>query len=207
MSKSRFRFLIILSLAFILVANTTYFWEPEIESWGLLAIPLLGIFYIIIAAFFVRNLILLFKDKFRDRLRVLASAILFTALFLTLLRSAFIDFDELAGKNLLIASRTNLLDCRTVLKLKDNNTFVEEDQCWGVSQVKGTWKMKGDTIVFTRVQPNRRSDKYYMYAVIGKADRQNDGLVQDIIGGLVLYKDNQDTTGYKLWITKNDFPL
>jgi hypothetical protein len=60
MSKIRFRFLVILSLVFILVANTTYFWEPEIESWGLLAIPLLGIFYIVIAAFFVRNLILLF---------------------------------------------------------------------------------------------------------------------------------------------------
>lgn len=208
MSKIRFIRLIIVALVFLLIANTTYFWEPELESLGLLAIPLLGVFYIIIAAFFVRNLILLFKEKFRDRRRCIAAVVLFVVLFLTFLRPVIIDFDKLAGKNLLIAEKEGAANCMTRLKLKDNNTFVEENICWGISHIKGTWEKKGDTLLFNRIHPNRHQDEFYMYAVIGKADRQNEGrMVQHIIGGLVLYKDKKDTTGHILWITKNDFPL
>jgi hypothetical protein len=116
---------------------------------------------------------LLFKEKFSDRKRLTISAILFVVLLLAFFKPAgFIDFDRFSGKDLLVAEREGALNCTTVLKLKDNNTFRERSVCFGVTEIKGHYEIKGDTIIFKDVDKGRQ-DEYYSYAVIKPADFQN----------------------------------
>lgn len=188
---------------FFLIVNSAYFWEPVLGSWAMLAIMLLFVFYVILAGIFLKHLVLVIKGKFSDKQRVIAAALLLVVLLSALLRPAgIIDFDRLAGEDLLIAKREGAANCMTVLRLKDNYTFVEKSVCFGISQVKGSWEIKGDTILFSNIQPNRHTKKYFKYAVIRKTDKQDKTQVEKIAGELVLYKDRLDSTGHTLWIIK-----
>lgn len=111
-------------------------------------------------------------------------------------------FGKAASKELLVASREGAANCMTVLTLKEDSSFVEKNVCFGRWQVKGNWSLKGDTILFSNVQPGREKGKYFEYALIKDSKVERNG----IIGDLVLYKDETDTTGKTIWITKNDFP-
>ena len=203
----KYKGLIILSVVFFLVVHTAYFWEPKLASWGLLVMLLLVIVFMTLAGLFLSHLVMLIKERFRNRQRVIVAAVLFVAAGTALLWPAgIIDFDQLAGKDLLIAKREGAANCMTVLKLKENNTFIERNMCFGTTEVKGSYTIKGDTILFTNAKPGRSNEKYYMYATIIKKNKIEHGTYKTV-GDLVLYKDKKDTTGYKLWITKNDFPL
>lgn len=205
--KVQYKRLIILSVVFFLVIQTAYFWEPWLESWGLLLIFLLVIVFMTLAGLFLSHLIMLIKERFRNRQRLIVAAVLLVAVSTSLLwPMGLIDYDQLAGKDLFIAMREGAADCQTILKLKDNNTFVQRHLCFGTSEIKGTYTVKGDTIFFTNAKPARGNEKYYMYARIIKENKIEHGYYNSV-GDLILYKDKKDTTGYLLWITKNDFPL
>lgn len=196
---------IILSVVFFLLVQTTYFWEPWLEFLGLLLVFLLVIVLMTLAGLFISHLVMLIKERFRNRQRIIVASVLLVTVSSTFLKpGGLIDFDRLAGKDLFIAMREGAADCQTVLKLKDNNTFVERDLCWGISEIKGSYVIKGDTVFFTNVKHNRANEKYYMYATIIKKNKIEHGSYKTV-GDLILYKDKQDTTGHILWITKNDF--
>lgn len=205
--KIQYKRLIIVSVIFFLLVQTAYFWEPWLESWGMLLVFLLVIVFMTLAGLFLSHLVMLIKERFRNRQRVIVATVLLVATGTAFLSPAgIIDYDSLAGKNLLIAEIEGAANCQTILKLKDNNTFVQRDLCFGTSEIKGNYTLKGDTIFFSNVKPNRRNRQYYMYSVIKKKNKIEHGSYKTV-GDLVLYKDQKDTTGYKFWITKNDFPL
>lgn len=198
---------LILSAVFFLLVHTAYFWEPWLEFTGMLLVFLLVIVFMTLAGLFLSHLVMLVKERFRNRQRVIVAAVLFVATGTALLRpTGIIDYDRLAGKDLLIAQREGAADCMTVLKLKENNTFIERNLCFGITEVKGSYLIKGDTILFTNAKTGRSNEKYYMYATIKKKNKIEHGYYKSV-GDLVLYKDRTDTTGHILWITKNDFPL
>jgi len=205
--KAQYKRLIILSSVFFLVVQTSWFWELWLGFLSVLLFPVLIIVFMTLAGLFISHLVMLIKERFRNRQRLIVAAVLFVVTGTTFLRpQGIIDFDRLAGKNLLIAEREGAANCKTVLKLKDNNTFVERSFCFNATEVKGTYTVKGDTILFKNAKPARGNEKYYMYATIIKKNKIEHGTYKTV-GDMVLYKDNKDTTGYKLWITKNDFPL
>jgi hypothetical protein len=203
----KYKRLIILSAVFFLVVQTSYFWEPWLEFLGLLLVFLLVIVMMTLVGLFISHLVMLIKERFRNRQRVIVAAVLFVVVCTTFLKpTGLIDFDRLADKDLFIAMREGAANCQSVLKLKDNNTFVARELCWGISEIKGAYAIKGDTIFFTNVKPGRGDNHYYMYSVIKKKNKIEHGYYKSV-GDLVLYKDKKDTTGHILWITKNDFPL
>lgn len=205
--KVQYKRLIILSGVFFLVVQTSYFWELWLESLSMLLVFLLFIVFMTLAGLFVSHLVMLIKERFRNRQRLIVAAVLFVAVSTTILKPAgLIDFDRLTGKDLFIAMREGSANCQSILKLKDNNTFVERDLCFGISEIKGNYSIKGDTIFFSNVKPNRSNRQYYMYSVIKRKNKIENDYYKSV-GDLILYKDKKDTTGYKLWITKNDFPL
>jgi hypothetical protein len=193
--------LVIATTIFFLLVNTSYFWEGQL---GLFAFPimlLLIVFYIVLAFVFLQQVVFLFKEKFSDRQRVAASLALLLVLTLASFKPAgIVDFDKLSGNDLLVAGREGSANCTTKFKLKDNNKFIESSICFGVTDVRGSYEVRGDTIFFKNVSLGRHTDEYYMYALIKPAEFQN----KKIIGALVRYRDKTDKEGHELFITKNE---
>jgi len=193
--------LIITTAVFFLLVNTTYFWEGKL---GFLAFPA----FIILVAVYVRLLVGLFrqiyfaiKEKFKDRQRLLVMSILIIVLTLTFFRpEGFVDFDKLQGADLLIASREGGGNCTTTLKLKENNRFIERSVCFGLTEIKGTYKLINDTIYFQNVKRGRNEKEYYKFAVIKQSKYSNEKEVVDF----VRYTNSNDTIEFELLITKND---
>jgi hypothetical protein len=141
--------LIVATLTFFVLINTSYYWEGKL---GILAFPIffaLFIFYIILAFAFLRQLIFLFKETFKDKRRIVITVGLFLVLLLTLFNpSGFIDFDRLAGRDLLVATGEGGGNCITTLKFKEDNKFIEKTFCFGVTEIKGSYEIRKDTIFF-----------------------------------------------------------
>lgn len=197
----RHKGLIISTVIFFLIINTSYFWQPVI---GILAVPslllLIGV-YLVLTVLLIGQLLFSISEKFTDKQRLLVIILLATVLSLTILNpNGLINFDKLEGKDLLIAQREGSANCMITFKLKENNKFLERSVCFGVTEVRGDYSLKGDTIIFSNVELGRHVSEYYQFAIIKQAsDRYPDRL-----GDLIRYKDQTDTIGQELWIIKND---
>ncbi len=193
--------LIITTLVFFLIVNTNYFWENKL---GLFAFPafifLLTVYYVL-AAVLIVQLFFAIREKFSDRKQIFVITLLTLVLTLTFFYpKGLISFDTLEGKVLLVAQREGAADCLTTFKIKEDNKFVERSVCFGVTETKGNYQVKNDTIFFSNISLGRDDKEYYEFAVIKKQDIQN----KRILGDLVRYKNFYDTIGNKLWIIKND---
>ncbi len=88
----------------------------------------------------------------------------------------------------------------TTLKLKDDFTFKERNVCFGVTETKGKYHIKNDTIYFNDVNIERHLDEYYNFGVVKPSKFRKDG--KHFV--FVRYKGLTDTIGHELWITKNE---
>lgn len=157
--------------------------------------------FFVLLILLLRQIILAIKEKFRDRQRLLIIAVLTTVLVLAFFKPAgLIDFEKFEDKNILVAQREGAANCMTTFKLKENNKFTEKSVCFGMTEIKGDYKLKNDTIFFENVELGRGEDEFYKFAVIRPSKFNKDNKHFD----LVRYKDLNDTTGHELWITKND---
>lgn len=195
------RGIIITAIIFFLLVNTNYYWEGKL---GLFAIPafllLVGLYFGFVAAL-LRQLYFFVKEKFQQKNRLVLIGLLTTILLLTYLKpSGLIDFDKLEGSDVLVAEREGAANCWTTLKLKDDFTFRERVGCFGVSEIKGTFRVVKDTIYFDNIQLGRHREQFYKFAVIKATKFDN----SKILGDIIRYKDLTDTVGHELWITKNE---
>jgi hypothetical protein len=186
-------------ILFILI-NTSYFWEGKLDDWAFPAYMLLFIVYLLLAFFLLTQLPAAIKEKFRNKQRVITIILLAIVLISAFIRpTGFINFENFIGNDLLVARREGAANCTTTLKLKDNNKFIEKGICFGMTEVKGFYELKGDTIWFKNVELSRNESSYYEYAIIKHSKYQN----EKIIGDLIRYKNHNDTSGHVLFITKN----
>jgi hypothetical protein len=193
--------LIIATIIFFLLVNTTYYWESKL---GLLAFPA---FLFLAAVFFVLFILLLHQfilaseEKFSDRQRFLIIGILTTVLTLTFFKpEGLINFNRFEGNDILIARREGAANCMTTFKLKENNKFTEKSVCFGMAEIKGDYRLKNDTIFFENVKLGRSKDEFYKFAIIRPSKFNKDNNHFD----LIRYRNLSDTSGHELWITKND---
>ncbi len=193
--------LFITSVIFFLLVNTTYYWEGKL---GLFAIP---VFALLVAVYFglaialLRQIYFSVKEKFKQKHRFILIGVLTTVLLLAYLKPfGIVDFDKLEGTDILIAEREGAANCSTTLKLKDDSTFRERISCFGVSEIKGTFRVANDTIYFDNIKLGRQEEGFYKFAVIKPTKFDN----SKIFGDLIRYKDLTDTVGDFLWIIKND---
>lgn len=193
--------LLITTIIFFLIVNTTYYWEGKL---GLFAFPtflILVIFFLGLGFALIRQIYFLIKEKFADKTRLINIGLLTIVLTLTFLKPfGLIDFDKLEGDNILIAEREGAANCMTTLKLKDNFTFSERSVCFGVTEIKGNYRLQNDTIYFDNVSLGRHENEFYQFAVVEQSKFNNDGKHFD----LKRYKSLTDTIGHELWITKNE---
>ena len=181
--------------------NTTYYWEGKL---GLFAIPAFLVLFLVflgLAIALLRQIYFAFREELTDKHRLLTISLLTAVLCLTyFFPFGFINFDRLSGDDLLVAQREGAANCMTTLKLKDNNTFTERSVCFGVTEIKGNYKIVHDTIYFENVAVGRHEDGFYKFAVIRPSKFNTDSKRFD----LVRFKSLGDTTGHELWIIKNE---
>ena len=193
--------IIITTLVFFLLVNTTYYWEGKLGLFAFPAFLILAAVYLGLAFALLRQLYLTVKEKFKQRHRLITIGLLTTVLVLTFFKPlGLINFDKLEGNDVLVAEREGSANCLTTLKLKDDFTFRERIGCFGVSEIKGTFRVVKDTIYFDNIQLGRHEDNFYKFAVIKPSKFAN----SKILGDLIRYKDLTDTVGHELWITKNE---
>lgn len=115
-------------------------------------------------------------------------------------KDGIFGFGNRGPKDLLIAEREGAANCYTTLKLKADNKFIEESVCFGMSEIRGTYSRKGDSIFFSNIELGRGESEYYQFAVIS-SEFQN----EKILGELKRFKNYSDTLPHDLFITKNEF--
>lgn len=190
----------IITIIFFLLVNTTYYWEGKL---GLLTFPAFIFLFIVFFWLFItllRQLYAATKEKFKDTERnykIIALAIVLTLIILK--PNGLVDFDELKGADILIATREGGGNCTTILKLKENYDFRQRNVCFGVTEVTGTFKVSNDTIFFEASDFTWGKNKYFDFAIIKPTKYGDQGNILD----LVLFNKN-DTTGHQLDIIKNE---
>lgn len=193
--------LLISTIIFFLIINTSYYWEGKL---GLIAFPaflVLVVIYLGLAIALVRQIYLAVKEKMVYKSRLFLIGFLTIVLALTFIKPfGLVNFDKLEGDNLLIAEREGAANCMTTLKLKDDFTFRERNVCFGVTEIKGNYHLQNDTIYFDKVSVGRHEDGFYKFAVIEPSKFNKNGKNFD----LTRYKNLADTVGHELWITKNE---
>ena len=83
-----------------------------------------------------------------------------------------INYGIFESESLLIAQREGAANCMTTLKLKVNNTFVETNVCFGVTETTGKYRLSGDTIYFENVSLGRNKKEFYEFAVIVNKEQE-----------------------------------
>jgi len=188
---------------FFLLVNSSYFWADDL---GMYSIPVtigMIILFLVLFVFLLKHCYFLIKEKFSDKRRLITVCLLTVLLSAIALKpGGMINFDGLAGNDLLIAQREGAANCLSTFKLKSRNNFTFRQFCFGSFETNGKYALTNDTIFFKNVKPSRADSSFYEYAVI-KAGTFNNG---KIIGDLYLYKNTGDTSPYLLSITLNDLP-
>ena len=193
--------LIIATITFFLLVNTTYYWEATLGLFAFPALLVLVIIYLVLVIALARQIYLGLKDRFAEKRSFLTIGLLIIVLSLTFYKPfGLIDFERLEGGDTLVAEREGAANCMTTCKLKDDYTFREKNVCFGVSETKGNFHLQNDTIFFDNVNLGRHEEGYYMFAVIKPSRFNKDGKHFD----LTRYKGLTDTVGHDLWITKNE---
>jgi hypothetical protein len=193
--------LYITTIIFFLLVNTTYYWEGKLGLFAIPAFMLLAAVYLGLAIALLRQIYFAVKEKFKQSHRFILIGLLTTVLLLTYFKPlGIVDFDKFEGTDILVAEREGAANCLTTLKLKDDYTFRERIGCFGISEIKGTYRVANDTIYFDNIELGRQEESFYKFAVIKSTKFDN----SKIFGDLIRYKDLTDTVGHFLWITKND---
>ena len=193
--------LIITTIIFFLIVNTTYYWEGKLGLFHFPVFLILVVIYFGLGLALIRQIYFIIREKFTDKTRLINIGPLTIVLTLTFLKPfGLIDFEKLESDNILVAEREGSANCMTTLKLKDDFTFSERSVCFGVTEIKGEYHIQNDTIYFDNVSLSRDENEFYKFAIIEPSKFDKDGKHFD----LTRYKSLTDTIGHELWITKNE---
>jgi len=186
------RALILTSILFLIVINTSYFWRYALGLLEIFAhLILLGVFIffiLMLALHFIKAI----KEKFLVRRRNILLFCLTIVIGLTLYKPfGLIDFKKFEGEDLMIAEREGTANCMTRLHLKEVGLFIEESFCFGLSRIRGTYEIENDTIWFS----NNYEYKFGIICTLNSSKR------------IELYKHSKDKKPLWLIITtqKEDY--
>lgn len=184
--------IVILSIVFFIIINSSYYWEGFVGIWAMPLSIILFICFLILGIAFLLQLFKSISEKFKSSSRTFLLVMLTLVVGLTIYKpSGLINFDKLEGKDLLVAQREGAANCMITLKLKENSVFVKRSVCFGIDKIKGEYSLKNDTIWFSNT--NKGVD-FHEFGVI----RENDSQEID------LYYSINDTIPLNLLVNKNE---
>jgi amino acid transporter len=189
--------LLISSLIFFILFNTTYYWESAIGSWSMLTSLILLLAFVFLAVNLLHQLFTALKEKGANRKRVILIIVMATILLVTYFYQS--GLLPVGRPVLLAASREGAANCNTTFEVKSDQRFAETITCFSGSQVEGKYAKVGDTLFFHEVSKKRNGEPYYQFAII-RASR----LAGPEKKSLFFYKHRLDTIPTELFITTNE---
>jgi hypothetical protein len=187
-------------IIFFIIVNTSYYWKGKLDFYAFPVFLILFILFLVLNIALFRQIYFAFKDKFKDKKRIIIIGLLITVLVLTFLKpSGFINFEKFESKNILIAEREGVAGCMMTLKLKENNKFTAKSVCFGMTETKGNYEFKNDTIYFNNVKLGRGEKKFYKFAIIKQLKYYNNEKYFELLS----YQSKNDTIGHGLKVTLN----
>jgi len=187
--------------AFFFIIQTAYYWEGKSRAILVPASLILIFTYLTLLFVLLKQIVLLFKRKFSEKNRVFLIMALASVLFLTAYAPhGLIDFDQLEGKDILIAGREGSANCTTTLKLKENGKFSTTIICFGMERMSGKYHIKKDTVFFD-YDNNKNTRELYQFALVDSTLSWNKK------DGLFLYKNKNDKSPNQLIIVLNEIKL
>ena len=195
---AKYKKLIIASVIFFLLVNTVYYWEGTLGIFAMLTFLLMVLYFIVLAVLLYVQIFRAITEKLRDKPRLyligLMTGVLALAFFFP---NGIVDFEKMESDAVLIAQREGVANCMITLKLRKDYTFKSREVCFGVDEITGTYRIKGDTVFFER-NPLRRRGNFYEFAIIERRKSKS----EKHLGTLVTFKNSSDTTGMRLGIVK-----
>lgn len=193
--------LLIAVLIFFLIVNTSCLWESKLGSWASPLFVFLLIYFFALVVVLLYQIVWTIKQKLKRIGQFITLGIMAVVLCLAYFwPDGIIDCRKDDGPFVFVAEREGAANCYTTLKLKPDNKFVEKSICFGISMVRGSYSVKGDSIFFSDIQTGRDVNEYYQFAVIKQSASEN----KKIIGELKRFMNYSDTLPHELWITKNE---
>ena len=101
-----------------------------------------------------------------------------------------INYEDLQGEDLLVASLEGVANCQTVLKIKKNNKFIQTSLCFGVDKWSGTHQIVGDTVKLNYIDTVDLNKKF-AYGLI-KLTKNKEYIK---IGRILMFQSYKDTIG------------
>ncbi len=191
----------IATLVFFLIINTANLWEGQLGMLHLVLSIFLFFYFLVISGFLVGQFFAVYDERFKDKRRLyLVFFMLFTLVSTGLYPGGLINFDKWESQMVLVAQMEGAANCSTTLKLKKDNTFIERVICFGITDSKGSYRLKGDTILFYDVASGRNEGEFYKYAVFKRPDIKSPGS----LGYLECYRQLTDTIGFSFMIVKDE---
>lgn len=190
--------LITTTIVFFLIVNLKHFWEGKMGGIAFLMFIFLTIVFFVLAIICVVQIGIGFREKFVNKHRNWTIGVMILGLGLVFLKpNGIINFDQLEGEDLFVAQREGVANCMTIFKIKPNNQFKERAVCFGISEARGNYFIRNDTIFFSEVSVSPGDEAYYEFAIVKKSKYSDKD-------ALFRYRNSADTIGNELWITKNE---
>lgn len=159
----------------------------------------LFIFYIFLLFVMVQQVYLLVKERFRDWQRIVGACFLLFVILITYFKpTGLIDFYRVSATEVLVARSGGTADCMTLLRLTSDNRFVEQNRCFGNTEIRGRYERSGDTLFFMDVDMGAFDNNYYLYAVIKSSGEKGPGEIK-----LIRYVNERDQEGQALEVIKS----
>lgn len=181
--------ILILSLIFFLLVNTTYYWDRLLPGlWDMIFSGLFLLIFITLLIVLIIQIIKLLRKRPIVRSRILNICVLAIIIILTIVfPRGIIDFDKLEGQNLILARYEGPGNCTSFLEIKENDRFHHLSICLGVDEHKGSYIICSDTILFNYDNKSKMgTTKAYGLITL---DTNN---VEGKFGYLLFYKDSID---------------
>jgi len=186
--QTALKVLLIVTILFFIVVHTAYYWEGKLGELAFPAGLILVLLFVVLSIITAYQVYFVIKDRLRNKLRNYTFAALLLALSLTIYKPfGLINFESLEGEDKLVAYKEGVASCGITLKLRDTGKFYMKEVCFGVDEVRGDYKIKGDSILFSEINSRDRILGY--------------GIIQD--NSLELYKSLRDSVPLQLKVVKN----
>jgi hypothetical protein len=84
-----------------------------------------------------------------------------------------VDIDKLQSKDILVAFREGVANCRITVRLKENKKFIIEEVCFGIDKVSGSYNRINDSTIKLNYKCHNCHFSQYDYIIISVKDIEN----------------------------------
>lgn len=197
----RYRNIIIVSLIFFVLVNTTYYWEGKMGAVAMLTTLLMIVYFVVLVILLLVQTYFAIGEKLQNKHRLFLLGLIAIVLTLTVFfPNGIVNFEKIESDIVFIAQREGVASSMTTLKLREDKTFKNRVVCFGIDETTGMYEIKGDTIFFKSNSWVRDKEDFYEFAVLERAKSPK----EKYLGRLVQFEDKSDTIGMALEVIKND---